>query len=382
MRSHFEPCQLANDKYSNLPPPCQPVVESVMPKAKKNRKPDDMPRRPLSAYNIFFREQRSIILQEREELKEDDEKYEKARGLFASMGKKIAAKWKSASAEEKARLQALSNVERQRYHEEMEKYKRERKRKTKSSAQKSRSKKDGNDPQHEERRINEATNEKDTKPESVADFSPNARLSSNEVHFDRESESQDDHTPNIHAPDFLQMNSESLQQVLQREAVHGILNNHHSRINPSFTDISFNPLNNLADNNPTLFSNGLSIRDSLLHSALQQDSALVANRNNNLNQQIHPEHWRNNIPYVFGINQAPRLLDSVTTHPFAAANASQNLYDSVASISGLAGSAHSQQQQQQQQPSSEEFLAAALQRHAYNSQYLAWMRQQFESNQF
>jgi hypothetical protein len=75
-------------------------------KTATKKKPDDMPRRPLSAYNYFFSEMRTKLLADRadgnDELFRDfmasEGKMEvvpKKNAFFANMGKFVAKRWKS-----------------------------------------------------------------------------------------------------------------------------------------------------------------------------------------------------------------------------------------------------------------------------------------------
>eukprot|EP00797_Seminavis_robusta_P026269 Sro473_g150140.2 (339) ;mRNA; r:41459-42646 len=83
------------------------------------RKPKDMPRRPLSAYNIFFKEERARLLAERQ-----------AQGAavggekigFEKMAKTIGKRWKSLTEQELGRFKVLANEDTERYRKEMDAY--------------------------------------------------------------------------------------------------------------------------------------------------------------------------------------------------------------------------------------------------------------------
>ena len=100
------------------------------------KKPPDMPRRPLSAYNIFFREQRELLLSGGESAgstlateaevavtggqKRRSSKSSKTVGIgFANLARTIASKWKSLDPESRAPYEAQANSEKDRYNEEM-----------------------------------------------------------------------------------------------------------------------------------------------------------------------------------------------------------------------------------------------------------------------
>lgn len=105
----------------------------------KHKKPENMPSRPLSAYNIFFREERLRWLKERKEQQafsnsdeqsKDDEdtrpiaynKDLKKEGTFHIMGRAIAARWKKLSLMERKQYIHSADEDMVRYRREMEEY--------------------------------------------------------------------------------------------------------------------------------------------------------------------------------------------------------------------------------------------------------------------
>lgn len=102
---------------------------------KKNKKPKDMPTRPLSAYNLFFREERFEWLRETDQVaalndkKNDDsppaegaiKKKAKSR-LFEAMAKALGKRWKELTPNRRKKYTDLAEHDMQRYRLEMERY--------------------------------------------------------------------------------------------------------------------------------------------------------------------------------------------------------------------------------------------------------------------
>jgi hypothetical protein len=121
-----------------------PVHSSPAPAAKKRpwRKPKDMPKRPLSAYNIFFADERKEILKTRGQESNDlpsvsqdifaggsspssAETQGKKLG-FAGLARSVAAKWKTLDAETKSKCEKRANIEKARYKAQMKEYNEQR----------------------------------------------------------------------------------------------------------------------------------------------------------------------------------------------------------------------------------------------------------------
>jgi hypothetical protein len=99
------------------------------PKKLKNKRPKDMPTRPLSAYNYFFRAERINWLEEKPDVldktkvhaPEPDGRKVKSR-LFESMAKEVARRWKELEQSRRQRFLDQAAVDMKRYRAEIEKY--------------------------------------------------------------------------------------------------------------------------------------------------------------------------------------------------------------------------------------------------------------------
>lgn len=97
----------------------KPTKRSTTTAKGRKKKPSDMPRRPLSAYNYFFREERARWLAESEQRAAHKDS---AGGLFSAMGKAIAQRWKTLSDEEGRKYKDLAAEDMERYKKEMDEY--------------------------------------------------------------------------------------------------------------------------------------------------------------------------------------------------------------------------------------------------------------------
>jgi hypothetical protein len=107
------------------------VKASKVPAKFRTKRPSGTPKRPLSAYNYFFREQRNLMLEERSRQKEtgtlpelpvDPSGNQKKSSLFAMMGKTIAKRWKEIATEEHKKYKDLANEDLKRYRTEMDEF--------------------------------------------------------------------------------------------------------------------------------------------------------------------------------------------------------------------------------------------------------------------
>lgn len=107
------------------------VKPAKVPAKFRTKRPSGTPKRPLSAYNYFFREQRNLMLEERSRQKEtgtlpelpvDPSGNQKKSSLFAMMGKMIAKRWKELATDEHAKYKDLANEDLKRYRTEMDEF--------------------------------------------------------------------------------------------------------------------------------------------------------------------------------------------------------------------------------------------------------------------
>ncbi|KAL7564415.1 hypothetical protein ACA910_002733 [Epithemia clementina (nom. ined.)] len=134
------------------------LAKGVAKKAKKTKtkhktrkvvkkKPGDMPRRPLSAYNYFFSEMRTKLVSDRASGKDEGFKEflakqgagtdgSKKNGFFSSMGKYVAKRWKELSPEEMKPFTDKADEDLERYRREMDEYREGVARKTRLASEK------------------------------------------------------------------------------------------------------------------------------------------------------------------------------------------------------------------------------------------------------
>lgn len=107
----------------------QPMKKKRGRKPTKNKRPEDMPTRPLSAYNYFFREQRVLWLDTKPDVldktkefaPEPDGRKVKSR-LFETMAKEIARRWKEIPPSIRQRYVSMAEQDMKRYRSELEQY--------------------------------------------------------------------------------------------------------------------------------------------------------------------------------------------------------------------------------------------------------------------
>jgi hypothetical protein len=112
-------------------------VSGVSPKKKNWKKPKDMPKRPLSAYNLFFADERKRLIEDK------DARGNVTQGMsldtalrspqsspsssgkklgFAGLARTVAAKWKTLNPETKLRYEQQADIEKARYKAQMKEY--------------------------------------------------------------------------------------------------------------------------------------------------------------------------------------------------------------------------------------------------------------------
>jgi hypothetical protein len=92
-------------------------AETRRPKKRRKQKPKDFPKRPLSAYNIFFKEARERLVAEKREKEGKD-----TRSNFQALAKDVASLWKTLSSVGHERVERLAKQDLKRYREEVKLY--------------------------------------------------------------------------------------------------------------------------------------------------------------------------------------------------------------------------------------------------------------------
>lgn len=92
------------------------------PRKRKWRKPKDMPKRPLSAYNIFFQNERKKLAGERSAA-ELDGTPSSSMG-FAGLAQNVATKWRSLDSSARAYYEAEAGKDQVRYRQQVDEWKR------------------------------------------------------------------------------------------------------------------------------------------------------------------------------------------------------------------------------------------------------------------
>jgi hypothetical protein len=129
----------------------RPVVHTTGKSSSTNlkkawKKPIDKPKRPLSAYNIFFKHEREkiitgdndvnledVLFRVKHTLKPTKRRHRKSHGMigFAQLAKTIAEKWKVLDRTEKAVYEAKAAIEKGKYSEQLDEWERLREEKLK-----------------------------------------------------------------------------------------------------------------------------------------------------------------------------------------------------------------------------------------------------------
>ena len=87
------------------------------PGTQRRKKPADLPRRALSAYNLFFRDWRGRIMEEQKRAGVS------SANTFGALGRAVAEQWKKLAPEELEKYTLMAAEDKVRYNREMEQYK-------------------------------------------------------------------------------------------------------------------------------------------------------------------------------------------------------------------------------------------------------------------
>lgn len=130
-----EPAAIESRQFKDMVEKPRDMADEVARKKRKRKppavpwkKPKDMPRRPLSAYNIFFKQQRELMIAEAAGRaggaagsdSRSKKRSSKSVGIgFANLARTIAANWKDLPDATRAPFEARAALEKERYNEEM-----------------------------------------------------------------------------------------------------------------------------------------------------------------------------------------------------------------------------------------------------------------------
>ena len=124
----------STDRSRNQPPHASKAAKAKKSKASKEKE-KGRPKRPLSAYNLFFKEERQAMLSQIPDKPKDDMQHPRrskknpnrskphGKVSFESMAKIIGAKWQNCPSDRKKQYQRLAEADGARYKAEMEVWK-------------------------------------------------------------------------------------------------------------------------------------------------------------------------------------------------------------------------------------------------------------------
>jgi len=103
-----------------------PTVTPTNPKKPKRIGADEKPKRPLSAYNLFFKEERVRWLEEPSQMKKEPEaETAKEKSRFLAMGKEICRRWMQLTDQQREKYNRQAEQEMQEYRRRKEEHKAE-----------------------------------------------------------------------------------------------------------------------------------------------------------------------------------------------------------------------------------------------------------------
>jgi len=138
-----------------------PSAATTKAKRPRRKQPKDKPKRPLSAYNIFFREERARLMQ-----KGSIKRTANGKIGFESLAKIIGGKWQDLPAKDAKKYKEKAAEDMKRYREEMEVYKKKQKAKTSDGKGDEGDDSDGNKASDSDRDDGEEADDGEEKPSS------------------------------------------------------------------------------------------------------------------------------------------------------------------------------------------------------------------------